>query len=313
MNKIDVIIFAQNAEAQLFTLRDLLKSGGYKHSKYITFYIHDPKKRIINKAIVLDRILHHAVHRIIEPIFDKQFIFDSYSSRKNKGTLKAIERFRNFAGKLSRNNKRTVWVLKCDIKKFFDSVDHGILLGILKRTIKDEKTIDLLQLIINSYEKKNNKDIPLGNLTNQIFSNIYLNELDQYIKRILRVKYYVRYADDFVICDINKQNLELNLGKIRNFLFGKLKLTLHKEKISIKMWHSGTDFLGYVSFPTHTILRTKTKKRILRKLKTRQHQFETGKITKEILLQTVASYRARLLYCSGICINKRINKICKID
>jgi retron-type reverse transcriptase len=171
IKKNDVSSFAVSLEEELFNLHHLLKSDQYKHDKYTAFYVHDPKLRSIHKAKVIDRVFHHALVRIIEPIFDKGFIFDSYSSRKNKGTYEAGKRFRKFAWKLSNKNTKTVWILKCDIKKFFDSVDHDILISLLLQKIKDEKVTKLLIQIIKSFQSQPGKGIPLGNLTSQLFSN----------------------------------------------------------------------------------------------------------------------------------------------
>lgn len=183
--KQDIEEFSVAVEDYIFKLHQVLMSGNYHHSSYYSFYICDPKRRHIHKPMVLDRILHQAIFRVLEPVFDKTFIFDSYSSRTSKGTHRACLRSKTLAWRLSRNNTRSVWVLKCDIKKFFDSVDHSILLKIIERKITDEKTNKLLAQIINSFETEPGRGIPLGNLTSQLFSNVYLNELDQYIKRVL--------------------------------------------------------------------------------------------------------------------------------
>jgi len=208
IKKTDVSSFAVNLEEHLFAIHQILKTESYQHGKYTPFFVHDPKLRSIHKAKVIDRMLHHAIVRVIDPIFDKSFIFDSYSSRRNKGTHEAGKRFRKFAWKLSENNTKTVWILKCDIKKFFDSVNHDILIGIIKRKLNDEKVIELLSTIVYSFTTKEGRGIPLGNLTSQIFSNVYLDVLDQFVKRKLQVKYYIRYADDFIFLSRDKAYLE---------------------------------------------------------------------------------------------------------
>ncbi len=184
MNKIDVLEFSQHFEYHCLNLFYDLHHGTYRHKPYVRFLICDPKKRTIHKATVRDRVLHHAIHRVLYPHFDRKFIFDSYSSRIGKGTLKATERFEKFAKIISRNNTRSVWVLKCDILKFFDTVDHRILKSVLERAV-DDQTYSLLSMIIDSFEVQHGKGIPLGNLTSQLFSNIYLNVFDSYIKREL--------------------------------------------------------------------------------------------------------------------------------
>ena len=201
------------------------------------------------------------------------FMSDSFSCRDDKGTHKAINRFRDFSYIVSKNNTKTCWILKCDVKKFFASIDHKILLEILKYHNLDKDTIWLLSQVIDSFSsiytitdiKK--IGLPLGNLTSQLLVNIYMNEFDQYIKHRLHQKYYIRYADDFVIFSPNKNELNYLLQYIVVNLEDKLKLTLHPNKIHIKTLASGVDFLGWVHFPNHRVLRTVTKRRMLKKLK----------------------------------------------
>ncbi|MBI5122769.1 group II intron reverse transcriptase domain-containing protein [Candidatus Roizmanbacteria bacterium] len=230
--------------------------------------MNDPKPRDIHKATVRDRIVHHAVYRILYPYFDKKFIYDSYSCRNNKGTHKAINRFRRFVWKASQNDTRTAWVLKCDIKKFFASIGHEILKNILSKHIVDKNILWLLGQIIDSFHTNNNNmGLPLGNVTSQLFINVYMNELDQFLKRNLKVRFYIRYADDFVICHQQKDYLEKLLPKISKYLENQLKLSLHQKKVSIKSVSSGVDFLGWVNFPHHRALRTATKRRMFNKLR----------------------------------------------
>ncbi|KKR07243.1 MAG: Retron-type reverse transcriptase [Parcubacteria group bacterium GW2011_GWC2_39_14] len=253
---------------QILLLHEELKKN-YRHGSYHAFKINDPKQRDIHKASVRDRLVHHAVYRILYPYFDKKFIYDSYSCRIDKGTHKAIIRFRNFAQKVSLNNKKTVWILKDDIRKFFASIDHIVLQNILKKYITDADILWMLDQLINSFNTKDKIDVglPLGNLTSQLFVNIYMNEFDQFVKRKLKVKYYIRYADDFVVFSEDKFYLEKLIPKLSEFLTNKLKLTLHPKKLFIKTLASGLDFLGWVIFPHHLIPRTSTKKRMFKKLK----------------------------------------------
>lgn len=288
--KSDVLIFSENFESHLLDLHRDLANATYRHGGYQSFVVCDPKRRDIHKACVRDRVLHHAIVRILTPIFDKTFIFDSYSSRKGKGTHKAIDRLRNFASKLSRNNTRSVWVLKCDVRKFFDSIDHDILLKILSRKCCEEKFIGLLSNIIASYNAKTKRGLPLGNLTSQLFSNVYMNEFDQFVKRKLRSKYYVRYADDFAILSNDRQYLEQILPELTSFLAEHLKLVMHDRKIVIEKWHCGIDFLGFVHFPHFSLVRTKTKQRIFKKLAVRQREYSLGKISADQLASSVQSY-----------------------
>ncbi|MEK7528426.1 MAG: reverse transcriptase/maturase family protein, partial [Patescibacteria group bacterium] len=291
--------FALNLEDHLFRLHNRLLNDNYQHSAYISFFVHDPKLRHIHKAPVVDRVLHHAVMRVLEPIFEKSFIFDSYSSRKHKGTHKAVKRLHQFAWKLSRNNTRAVWALQCDIRRFFDSVDHIILEGLTKKKIADTPTIKLLHAIIDSFHTQAGKGIPLGNVTSQLFSNIYMNPFDQYMKRTAMAKYYLRYADDFVVLSRDRNYLEELISKMRNFLYDSLRLEMHPAKISIRKWTHGIDFLGYVSFPYYAILRTKTKKRMLKKMRKRRALFQQGVITEYSFNQSLQSYLGILKHCRG--------------
>lgn len=265
-NKKDVLAFAEHAEEHLVALHADLVSSRYAHGPYSRFFVHDPKQRPIAKASVRDRVLHHAICRILGPIFDKRFIFDSYASRKAKGTYAANERLREFARKLSRNNTRTVWFLKCDIRKFFDSVDHGILLELCGVRIVEKSTLNLLRMIVSSFETRLGKGIPLGNLTSQLFANIYLDQLDQFVKRELRCKYYIRYTDDFLLLSLRKSELEEILCRIRIFLMERLRVQVHDHKVFITTWHQGIDFLGWIHFPYRRVLRTSTKHRMIRKI-----------------------------------------------
>ncbi len=271
-NKPDVQIFASVLIDNILQLHQHLVNRTYKHGGYYKFKISDPKPRDISKASVRDRLLHRAIYRILYPFFDRNFIADSFSCRIAKGTHKAINRLCNMYMKVSHNNTKTVWTLKLDIKKFFASIDHENLLGILNNYIADKNIVWLLKEIIDSY----NPGLPLGNLTSQLFVNIYMNEFDQFVKHNLKAKYYIRYADDFVILSKDKQELINQLTTIKKFLAKRLKLTLHPDKIIIKTFASGIDFLGWVNFPHNRILRTKTKQRMLRKINHNNKQSYLG-------------------------------------
>lgn len=251
----------------IIVLHKNLTKFRYKHGTYHEFNVNDSKPRRIHKASVRDRLVHHTIHRVLYPIYDKLFIFDLYSCRINKGTHKAIERFRKFANKCSKNNMKTCWVLKCDIRKFFENIDHKILIDILSQRITELDTMDLLTEVIRSFEVKPEKGLPLGNLTSQLFSNIYLDVFDKFVKHKLKAKYYIRYADDFVILHNDRKYLEQCLPNIKTFLSKKLKLQLHENKVFIKRLSSGIDFLGWVIFPKYQVLRTSTKRRMFRRIK----------------------------------------------
>ncbi len=284
----DVQEFERNLMANIIELHNELLYKTYKHSDYHAFNISDPKPRNIHKAKVRDRLLHHAIYRILYPYFDKKFIYDSYSCRVDKGTHKAIYRFESFIRKVSKNNTKTCWVLKCDIRKFFANINHDILKEILSKCLFDKNVLWLLGQVIDSFNITNpiyamaemkkypysnsaiaesfDTGLPLGNLTSQLLVNIYMNEFDQFVKHKLKVKYYIRYADDFVILSQDKKYLEDILEQMKEFLKNNLKLNMHPDKVFIKTIASGVDFLGWVHFPKHRVLRTSTKRRMLKKL-----------------------------------------------
>lgn len=293
-NKSDVQQFELKLEDNLFELHQDLKTKKYKHCEYIGFFINDPKKRHIHKAEVRDRIVHHAIHRILYPIYDPTFIFDSYSSRQDKGTHKAVIKLDKMLRQINQTHGNCL-VLKCDIKKFFPTVDHKILVKIISKKILDKDALWLIKKIIKSFEsefttKRDKKGVPIGNLTSQILVNIYMNELDQFIKQTLKIKYYVRYADDFIIAHHDKSYLDNILVKIERFLKNELKMFLHPDKVSIRKYHQGIDYLGYVILPKAIVLRTKTKQRIFRKLKQRVKEYKKGKIDEFNLMQSFNSY-----------------------
>ena len=268
----DVILFQAKLMDNIFNLHSDLKNKIYIHGSYTAFNISDPKPRIIHKAIVRDRLLHHLIYQELYEYFNSKFIHDSYSCRLEKGTHKAINRFRDFSRKVSKNNSRSCFILKCDIRKFFANIDHKILKKILVKHIKDKNIIWLLSQVIDSFNSiyamaDIKKGLPLGNLTSQLLVNIYMNEFDQFMKRELKMKYYIRYADDFVILSENENHLKNLLPKVSNFLEKRLKLNLHPNKVFVKTVASGLDFLGWVHFPKHRVLRTSTKRRMLKNLK----------------------------------------------
>jgi len=265
--KKDVREFSFHLMDNIIYLHQDLVHHTYKHGGYQAFSISDPKPRSIHKASVRDRLLHHAIYRKLYPFFNKTFIADSFSCRIDKGTHRALNRFRSIALKVSKNNTETCWILKCDIKKFFASIDHGVLMDILRKYIPDEDVLWLLEKVISSFSSTGRgTGLPLGNLTSQLFVNIYMNEFDQFMKHKLKTKYYIRYADDFVLLSEERNWLEAQIPRINNFLQRELKLILHPQKVSIKTLASGVDFLGWVHFPDHRILRASARRRLIKRI-----------------------------------------------
>jgi RNA-directed DNA polymerase len=310
-NRQDVQKFSAHLMDNIFSLHQKLLYHTYEHGGYEAFKINDPKPRDIHKASVRDRLLHHAVYRILYPFFAKTFIADSYSCQIGKGTHKALDRFREFAYKTSKNNTRTCCILKGDIRKFFASIDQNILLKILNEYIPDKNIIWLLEKIIFSFSlTKKSIGLPLGNLTSQLFVNIYMNRFDQFVKHKFKKGIcYIRYADDFVIFSENKKWLEDIIPAIKNFLGGELKLELHPDKLFIKTIATGVDFLGMVNFSDHRILRTKTKRRVLKRVSAIHERLQSGLIDEEKFNQSRQSYRGMLKHCRGGKIERKLADI----
>jgi len=266
-NKKDVQEFSFRLMDNIISLHQDLVHHTYKHGGYQSFNIQDPKPRNIHKASVRDRLLHHAIYRKLYPFFDRTFIADSFSCRIGKGAHKALNRFRSVVFKASKNNTKTCWVLKCDIKKFFANIDHDILMNVLRKYIPNKDVLWILGKVIGSFPGSDGKiGLPLGNLTSQPFVNIYMNEFDQFVKHGLKARYYIRYADDFVLLSEDRNWLKEQITAIDNFLQRELRLILHPQKIFIKTLFSGIDFLGWVHFPDHRVLRATTKKRMKKKI-----------------------------------------------
>lgn len=264
----DIQIFVRNLEENLFNLQEELLTHHYSHHQYTPFTIYDPKERRIHKAEVRDRVVHQALTQVLEPIFERQFIHDSFSCRIGKGTHAASKRLQYFLRRASSNSTRTVYALKCDIRKFFDSVDHAILLRLITRSVKDADIYGLLLNIISSFAKLPGKGLPIGNLTSQLFANVYLHEFDRFIKHELKEKFYLRYCDDFIVLSPSRKYLLFALALIQTFLKRELWLDLHPNKVSIRSWRQGIDFVGYVHMPHCIVLRTKTKLRLLQRVNT---------------------------------------------
>lgn len=309
-NKRDVLIFSSRLMDNIISLHRELVNHSYKHGSYQAFNISDPKPRNIHKATVRDRLLHHAIYRILYPFFDRIFISDSYSCRLRKGTFKAVDKFLEFSHKVGQNNRKTCWVLKCDVRKFFASIDHVILVDILRKYIFDADILWLLKNVIDSFNSTEKSiGLPLGNLTSQLLVNIYMNEFDQFMKHNLKAKCYIRYADDFVVMSQDRRWLEGVLIKIREFLQVELKLNLHPKKVSIETFASGIDFLGWVNFLDHRVLRIATKKRMLRNIKREDRKKEVVQSYLGLLGHGNAEGMVQyLLYESRDRINKEIRE-----
>lgn len=310
-NKTDVQRFEFRLEENIFKLNRELQNKTYEHGQYASFYIHDPKQRHIHKATVRDRILHHAIFSVVNPIFEPTFIAHSFSCRIGKGTHKGVDSFASMLLKSSQNNLRNCFVLKCDIKKFFDAIDHNILVSVIQKRIKDRDAIWLLEKVVEGFESSQSnifqqKGVPIGNLTSQLFANIYMNKFDQFIKHTLKIKNYCRYTDDFVVVSNNQSYLMDLIPKVTSFLNTNLQLELHPKKVSIRKFRQGVDFLGYITLPYHRGIRSKTKHRIFRKLEMRVREYNSGAINRQTLEQSLQSYLGVLTHANAYDLSEQL-------
>ncbi len=260
--------FCFDLERNLISLRKELLDKTYVPGRYRYFKIYDPKERLIAVAPFRDRVVHHAVISVIEPIYERIFIYDSYATRKGKGTHRAIKRAQLFL----RNNR---WFLKADIKKYFDSIDHEVLLDVLSKRIKDKDVMWLLERIIRNGGRAR-KGLPIGNLTSQFLANVYLDVFDQFVKNTLKVKCYLRYMDDMVFFSNDKNFLLEIRKKTEEFLNRSLKLEFKNAYINQQM--NGLTFVGARIFPFLIRIKPKTLHRCIRKIKRRIKEYETGVI-----------------------------------
>ncbi len=280
-----VILFEKNLREILLNLRTELLFHTYNPMPLKTFVLRDPKTRKISKSEFRDRVVHHALCNIIEPIFDKTFIYDSYANRIGKGTFKAIERFDYFKRKVSRNNTKTCYVLKADIKHYFEAVSHDILIATIKKRIDDKRVLWLIRAILSNHNTiEKGKGMPLGNLTSQFFANVYLNALDQFVKHKLKAKFYIRYVDNFVILHNIREMLEEYKSKINIFLKENLKLELHPDKSKIIQLDNGIGFFGVRLFFHHKLVRKKNIGNFEKKFEASKELYFKGIISREKVL-----------------------------
>jgi retron-type reverse transcriptase len=301
-----VIQFEKDLKSNLSLLRTELLLRSYTPKPLETFILRDPKTRKISKSDFRDRVVHHALCNVIEPLFEKCFISDSYANRVGKGTLKAVERFEYFKGKVTHNFTAPAFVLKVDVRHYFEEVDHTILLRILQKKIKDKRVLWLIRKILNNYSTKEGKSMPLGNLTSQFFANIYLNELDHFVKHTLRVKFYIRYVDDFVVLHNSEAELEKYLYTIRVFLRENLALELHPTKSRIVSLHCGTEFLGLKIFSHHKLIKLKNVRKFYRKFNEIYQDYDRGKISYDSVYDFMEGWMAYAQNADTYLLRKRV-------
>jgi retron-type reverse transcriptase len=299
--------FERRLEDNLVELQNDLIQHTYQPGAYHSFYIHEPKRRLISAAPFRDRVVHHALCAIIEPLFERRFIFDSYANRLGKGTHRALDRCQHFA-------RRQPYALQLDIVQFFPSIDHAILKSALARVIADESTVWLCDQILVSGQNVQPQEyrpvyfpgddlwaatrprgLPIGNLTSQFWANVYLDAFDQFVKRELHCRAYLRYVDDFILFADNKRTLNVWRREVLNFLNG-LRLTVHLERAQPRPVTEGLPFLGFTLFPTHRRLKARKIISFRRKFKQQVAELKAGHLELDSLHATVAGWVNHVRY-----------------
>lgn len=288
-SKADVLDFEQNLESNLWDIQNDLIYKTYQPGKYKTFYVYDPKVRLIMAAPFRDRVVHHALCNIIEPIFERRFIDTSFACRVRKGVDAGVDQVTKYLRDAQRKYG-VMYCLKCDVRKYFQSIDKRILRSIVFKKIRCRETRWLINVILDSTEGE--RGIPVGNLPSQLFANVYLNELDHFIKERMHARYYVRYMDDFIILNEDKQYLHYLWETIAEYLRDQLHLELN-QKTSIFPVRHGIDFLGYRIFPGYKLLRKRYIKRTKRMIKHFEREYKAGNMRREYIQQVLASWIGR--------------------
>jgi len=294
--KPEVLCFTERLEENLTNIQNHLCWKSWRPGRWREFTVYEPKARFIQAPPFKDRVVHHALVRVIEPLFERKFIFDSYACRVGKGTHAAVLRTQQFMRK-AKAKWGQVYVLKGDISKYFPSIRHEHLLGILKRTIRDRDVLWLCETIIQNCGEKG-RGIPVGALTSQLFANVYLDQLDHLIKDDLGIKHYIRYMDDWVVLAPDKKYLWETLYCVEDFISSRLGLVLNPKTQVFPASH-GIDFCGYRIWPTHLLPRKRNVKKAKRRFKWMAKAYAQGRITLGYIGPRVASFLGYMKYCSA--------------
>ncbi|MEM9216042.1 MAG: RNA-directed DNA polymerase [Cyanobacteria bacterium P01_F01_bin.150] len=304
----NVLAFNYNLEKELQQIQHELQTKTYQPGPYKTFQIREPKPRIISAAPYRDRVVHHALCNVIMPIFERSLIFDTYANRWGFGTHRALQRFTKFA-------RSSRYVLQCDIRKYFPSIDHQILKTILRRKIKCPHTLWLMDTIIDGSNEQEpvivhfpgdtlltpierRRGLPIGNLTSQCFANLYLNGFDHFVKEQLGIKKYLRYVDDFAAFADDRESLVDVRQQIEAYL-ATLRLQVHPIKSQLYQTAIGANFVGFRIFSDRIRVRNENLKRSRRRLRRLQHEYRTHQISIDQLTQSLRSWGAHLKHADS--------------
>ncbi len=298
----EVLQYSANLEENLLNTQNHLIWKSYHQGEPRMFYVREPKLRLISALPFRDRVVQHAINNIIEPILEKRLYFYSYACRRKKGMHRAAQEVSRTIRNLSFKD-REVWVLKGDIHHYFQSISHAKLKWVLRRVFKDKDLLWLLDLIIDSNHK--DSGIPVGNLTSQLFANLFLDGLDRFIKEILGLKHYVRYMDDFLSISNNRAELEDALQKITIYLREELGLELNPKTQIFKVTPKrGIDFCGYIIWKDHQKVRKSSVYRMRRRIRA----YRRGKISRERLLKSSESWLGHIQHANTYRIKQKIQE-----
>ncbi len=290
-------------EPELLALQRELWEGIYEPAPYRYFRILDPKERTISVAPFRDRVVHHALVGVLEPVFERRFLFDSYATRKGKGTHRAVRRAQQCL-------RRNAWFVKMDVARFFDSVDHGVLLEIVRRRIKDARVLDLVRRILVTSDRSRGlsrgKGLPIGNLTSQFFANVYLDPLDHFLKDDRAVPGYVRYMDDMVVFGPTRECVKGVLHETEGFLEDRLRLRLNPRATLLNRSSRGLPFLGFRVFPGLVRVRRENIRRLKGRMRDRQKALARGALTEEGFAESVRSLFAHAAFADSLGLRKAL-------
>ncbi|GHU69704.1 hypothetical protein FACS1894184_14140 [Clostridia bacterium] len=318
--------FTLDLEGELFQLQQELHDGTYRVGTYKEFYVEIPKRRLVMTIPFRDRVVQWALYLVVNPFFERRYIFDSYGCRLGKGSLAAVNRLSEWMQHVSKRPDARQWYyLKLDISKYFYRVDHETIIQILSNMFEEPELISLFGIIINNPDtpfglpvglkpdecppenRLYHVGMPIGNLSSQMIANVYLDQLDQYCKHTLKIKYYIRYMDDIIILDNAVERLHDFKSAIEEYLRDHLKLQLNRKTV-IQPVHRGVEFVGYIVYPSHRKLRKQTVNHIKRSLKCVARRYSEHKKTQDNAIATIKSYFGLIMHTSSLTLRKWISK-----
>ena len=299
-NRAEVARFVFDLEPNLLELQEELRSGCYRMQPYRAFVIREPKRRQICAAHFRDRVVHHAVCAALDPIFDGCLIDDTYACRRGKGSHAAVRRLQQLA-------RQSPYLLMGDIRRYFETVDHDVLKALYRRKLKDRELLSLLDRLVDHPLPggKSGKGLPIGNLTSQYFANLYLGQLDHFVKERLRIPGYVRYMDDFAVFADSKARLQATLGEIRSFLAETLRIELREERTLLAPVTQGAPFLGFRVFPGLVRLDGRKLARLRRRVRRREAAYRAGRLEEDALARSVQSMIGHVRHADALQARKR--------